>query len=116
MIIDFVLQVASKCFRGYVYALSFLSILITLSSMAIAKLTISLFKPALLTSVEVKSFFQLSVLLFIPVFFILHIRKHKYAGLISGSLSVKPQPFTISLISVVALTIFCFFLLAYLLV
>src|SRR5689334_9336895 len=101
MIIDFIIYTTNRCFRGYFYTLSFFSLCVVLISMSLIKFIALLVRPSIFLNETVKSFFQLSIFLFIPLFIYFIIRKYKYNELLRDDLRVKNIPLILCVTSVV---------------
>ena len=71
MITNFILSIASKVFKGYLYGVSYLSICIVLLTMSAIKFLLSYFESEFLRHPHVQGFFQLSIFFFIPLFLFL---------------------------------------------
>ncbi len=115
MITDFIIYTFYRCFNGYYYAISMLSILVVLIVSSLIKFSIQNIKPTLLNE-NLRSFFQLSIFLFIPVFAYLVIKKYKYNAFLKDELRVKNIPLIFCIVSVIFLISIDIFLFAYLLI
>jgi len=116
MIIDFIIYTTNRCFRGYLYALSFFSLCVVLASMSLIKFITLLVKPSILLNVAVQYFFQLSIFLFIPLFIYFIIKKYKYNELLRDNLRVKKISLIACVTSVAIFILILVILFAYLLV
>lgn len=115
MIIDFIIYTTNRCFKGYFYALSVLSILIVVLFTSITKFVIAQIEPAVLQLKSAKAIFQLSIFLFLPLFIYLTIRKYKYPQLLNNELRIKELPLYLCIFSVVVIMVILFSLFAYVL-
>ncbi|MDB5200832.1 MAG: hypothetical protein JWQ27_241 [Ferruginibacter sp.] len=105
MIIDFIVYVISKCFKGYFYTISILSICLVVVLSALIKFILSRLNPSFLQQESVKEIFQLSIFLFVPLFFILIFKKYKYNEILKEELKVNNINTTASIIITVLMLI-----------
>ena len=112
--IKFFLHIAMQTFRDYFKTLSFLSYSLVIIFAAILKYLVLTFSPE--TYPRLKTYFQLSIFLFVPLMLILVFTKFKRETLIKGVSFQRQLPLWASIMIMILLHIVLVVLFTYILV
>jgi hypothetical protein len=113
MLIDFIIYIGNKVFKGYLYAIAFLALCLTIFSFAFIKFVLIFFNAPIVKNDYLKGFLQLSYLCYIPLVLILIFRKFRYQKFINDELKVRNISHPVSLTAIILISIILFILFTY---
>lgn len=112
-LIDLILYRSARVFKDYMYAWSFLALTVTIVFFSALKYVLIYYSPKIAASENVRGFFQLSFLFFIPLLFMFIFTKFRLKKYTEATIKEKNPPYSLSLISVIAISILLVILFTY---